>query len=300
MKSTLIVCALTMVCAASLCAKEYAPVKSSVKQVKVYQPERYSLSQGGTISNELSSTSVTLTQTKSNGKQAPNARFTFESGNFGFCGLVNFCKFTVNGIKFENVSPKAEDLTVWNEGKNVGIELKMNFDGAKIVYRLYKRPDSPVTWCKVYPAKDSVEPVEKISIDFACIPSHLAKKDGKVVWGNQGIYNRTGVTAARTIPQSNAKVQITPEDKYLVFQDQNFDGSSEAKGWGPCMLILPDFKSVEKAEARINDDWTSAILVILKPDFKSFEFGIWQQKPRISNADFAKKLAEEKEAFTLK
>ena len=45
--------------------------------------------------------------------------------------------------------------------------------------------------------------------------------------------------------------------------------------------------------------WVVTVDYTLKPDFKTFRFGIWQKNSRISNADFFKMLEMEKTAFSL-
>lgn len=280
---------------ASLAAADFTPVKSEVKQVHVYQPEQYSLRQGGIIFNQLARYSLTLTQTKSDGAKAPRMAYTLDAGKFGFSPLVSFFKLNVNGIDMDKLSPKAEDLTVWQEKNLSGCDLKLNYDGAKFILRFYMRPDSPVLWGTLLPAKDSVEPAEKIELEFCLIPSKLAMNGKNVIWN--GGYERMAVTPARTIEQNPQRAALTPADTHLVIQDKKFDASTPENGQGPCMILL-DYGAVQKASLRVNDDWTSAVYLTLKPDFKEFKFALWQQEPRISNADFARKLEAEKAAFT--
>jgi len=281
--------------AASLSAADFTPVKAEVKEVHVYRPEQYSLRQGALLSNQLTRYALTLTQTKSNGTKAPETAFTLSAGKFGFSPLVGFFKLKVNGIDMQKLSPKAEDLTVWRDGNLAGCELKLNYDGAKFILRLYLKERSPVLWGTLLPAKDSVEPVEKAEAEFWLIPSRLAMDGKKVIWN--GGYERMAVTPARTIEQNPKRIALSPDDAYLVIQDKKFDGSAPDKGQGPCLILL-DYGTVQNAELRVNDDWTSAVYLPLKPDFKEFKFGLWQQEPPISNADFAKKLEAEKAAFT--
>ncbi|MPN31818.1 hypothetical protein SDC9_179293 [bioreactor metagenome] len=140
-----------------------------------------------------------------------------------------------------------------------------------------------------------MEPVEKAEAEFCLIPSKLAMDGKKVIWN--GGYERMAVTPARTIEQNPKRIALSPADAYLVIQDKKFDGSGPDKGQGPCLILL-DYAAVQKASLRVNDDWTSAVYLTLKPDFKEFKFGLWQQEPPISNANFAKKLETEKSAFT--
>ncbi|OQA85394.1 MAG: hypothetical protein BWY31_01916 [Lentisphaerae bacterium ADurb.Bin242] len=280
---------------APLPAADFTPVKTEVKQVHVYRPEQYSLRQGALLSNQLTRYALTLTQTKSDGTKAPQTAWTLDAGKFGFSPLVGFFKLKVNGIEMNKLSPKAEDLTVWRDGQLAGCELKLNYDGAKLILRFYLRPDSPVLWGVLLPAQDSVEPTQKAEVEISLIPSKLAMDGKKVIWN--GGYERMAVTPARTIEQNPKRIALTPADAYLVIQDKKFDGSTPDNGQGPCLILL-DYDAVQNAALRVNDDWTSGVSLTLKPDFKEFKFGLWQQEPRISNADFAKKLETEKTAFT--
>lgn len=283
-----------MIAGAAFCA-DFAPVVNTVKTVYVYQPERYAVRQGATLSNQFCKYEFFLVQSKSNGKNAPRTQLWLQAGQFGFSPLVDFLKLTVNGIALDKLPVKAEDLQPWQDGKNAGAELKLNFDGAKVVLRMFLRPDSPVLWCSLIPAKDSAEPVQNISAEITAIPSLLLKKNNQVVWN--GGYNRMAVTPARTIEQNPQRVPLTPQDTMITLQDKASDGSSPEKGQGPCWISL-NHDALAEAALRVNDDWTSAVYLTLKPDMKEFQFGFWQQVPRISNADFAKKLAAEKAAFT--
>ncbi|NMA21752.1 MAG: hypothetical protein GX927_14355 [Lentisphaerae bacterium] len=279
---------------ALLSAENFAPVNSSVKQVRLYQSEQYSLQQGGYISNQLVRYGLTLSQTKSDGTKAPRVGWTLSAGEFGFSPLVGFFKLNVNGISMERLAPKAEDLTVWRNGKLAGCELKLNYDGAKLILRLFLRPDSPVLWGSLLPAEDTLEPVQNAEVAFSLIPSKLLMDGKKVIWN--GGYERMAITPARIIEQTPQRVALTPADTYLVIQDKKLDGSTPENGQGPCMILL-DYDAVQKASLRVNDDWTSEVYLTLAPDFKEFKFGLWQQEPRISNADFAEKLKAEKAAF---
>ena len=283
-----------LIAGAAFCA-DFAPVKNEVKKVHVYQPEHYAVRQGAILSNQLCKYEFFLVQSKSNGTNAPRTQLWLQAGQFGFSPLVGFFKLKVNGIELDKLPVNAEDLQPWAEGKNAGAELKLNYDGAKFVLRMYLRPDSPVLWCSLIPAKDSVEPVQTISAEITAIPSQLLKKNNQVVWN--GGYNRMAVTPARTIEQNPERIALTPQDTMITLQDKDSDGSAAEKGQGPCWVSL-NYDAVAKAVLRVNDDWTSSIYLTLKPDMKEFQFGFWQQVPRISNADFAKKLSAEKAAFT--
>ena len=91
--------------------------------------------------------------------------------------------------------------------------------------------------------------------------------------------------------------ELTPQDAYLVLQDKKFDGSSAEKGNGPVMILL-NHENIRQAKLSLRNSWTTTLSIVLKPGFKNFEFGLWQQETRISNAAFAEKLKKEKAAFS--
>ena len=280
--------------AAISAATIFAQVSSSVQQSVVYRPERYSIRQGATINNPLNNYRFTLIQSKPENNKAPRTQFWLAADHFGFCALINFLNITVNGYNNSEISPKASDLTAWNEKDKAGMDLKLNFDGAKLTLRLYMRNDSPVLWGKLIADKDTIEPIKTIRVRFSAIISILAKVNKKVAFWN--VYERMAITPVRTLTQQKKPWQLTPEDTYLVLQDNKFDGSGEGKGRGPVMIIL-DHKAVKNAKLELRNSWTTGLDLELKPDFREFEFGLWQQKPVISNKAFAEKLKKEKAAF---
>ena len=281
--------------AALSAATTFAQVSSAVKPSVVYRPERYSIRQGATINNPQNSYRFTLIQTKPDNNNGPRTQFWLAAEHFGFCALTNFLNMTVNGYNNSEISPKASDLTAWQEKDKAGMDLKLNFDGTRLTLRLYMRDDSPVLWGKIIAdKKSSIEPIKTIRVRFSAIISILAKVNKKVAFWN--VYERMAITPARTLTQQKKAWQLTPADTYLVLQDNKFDGSGEGKGQGPVMMIL-DYKAVKNAKLELDNRWTTCVDLELKPDFTEFEFGLWQQKSAISNKAFAEKLKKEKAAF---
>jgi len=281
--------------AACFSAEEYAPVQTQVTDVRVYKPEQYLFATGARISNQLACYNLTLTQSKSDGSKPPQLSLTLDAGKFGFGPLVHFFKLRINGIDMRQLFTKAEDLLPWREKEQAGCVLKLNFDGVRFLLRLYLRPDSPVLWGSLQLADNSLEKLSDGDIEFTLIPSKLAMRGKQSVW--QGEYARMVLTPVRLLEQTPQRIVLNPSDEYLIFQDRKFDGSTEEKGQGPCMIIM-DYRGIEKATLRINDDWTSALYLKIKTEnFKEFRFGLWQQEPRISNAEFARKIEAEKTAF---
>ena len=278
-----------------LLAGENAPAGSKVGKTSVYQQQKYSFAQRADIYNAQNKYGFIIVQSKPAGEKPPRTQFWLAAGQTGFCSLVNFLKITVNGFPNSVIDPEIGDFVPWKEKTLAGCEAKFNFDGAKLILRFWMRPDSPVLWGSLRPAPDSIEPVRKIELGFSAIVSELAQKNKKVLWS--GVYEREAVTPARKLEQRQKVWELTPQDTWLVLQDRKFDGSSAEKGAGPVMILL-DHGCIAKAELTLRNQWTARLNANLNPDFKEFKFGLWQQNPRISNAEFAEKLKTEKAAFT--
>ncbi len=281
--------------ALSLSAAENIPVSVKVGKTHVYQPQKYAFAQAAAIHNAQNKYSFIIVQSKPAGEKPPQTQFWLSAGPMGFCNLVNFLKITVNGISYADITPKIEDFVPWKEKELTGCEAKFNFDGAKVILRFWMRPDSPVLWGSLRPAPDSLEEIKSAQVSFTAIVSMLAKENKKVLWTK--VYEREAVTPARTLTQRQKIWELTPEDTYLVLQDKKFDGSSAEKGDGPVMILL-DHGCINQAKLFLRSNWTTTLSIALKPGFKNFEFGLWQQETRISNAAFAEKLKAEKAAFT--
>ena len=278
-----------------LFAAENPPVGSKVGGTSVYQQQKYSFAQRADIYNAQNKYGFIIVQSKPAGEKPPRTQFWLAAGQTGFCSLVNFLKITVNDIPNSVIDPKIGDFVPWKDKNLAGCEAKFNFDGVRLILRFYMRPDSPVLWGSLRPAPDSIEPVRKFKLDFSAVVSKLAQKDKKVLWS--GVYEREALTPVRKLEQKQKVWELMPKDTYIVLQDRKFDGSSEKKGTGPVMILL-DHGCIAKAELTLRNQWTARLSVDLKPDFKEFKFGLWQQETRISNAEFAKKLKAEKAAFS--
>lgn len=280
--------------ASNLFSAEYSPVCSEVKKGNIYQQEKFSIVQTAEISNQFNTCRLTLLLSKPGTYDLPEPymKFLFDAGKFGFGSLVDFFTFKVNGIEMNKLSPRTESLTRWVENDLAGAELKLNYDGAKVVFRFFMRPDSPLLFASVFPAGDTLEPIRTVRAVFTAIPSSYILKNGQVIWRN-GEYQRMAVTPARTIMQTAEPVVLTPADTRLMLMDSVLDGSSEEKGHGPCILFL-DYRGIEKAVLDIGNVWVSKVAVDFTSGLKEFRFAIWQPSVRISNADFIKKVSSEK------
>ena len=293
----LAVAALALVSAVSF-AQNHAPVNVSVRPVRVYQPEKFSVAQGASISNQYNRYDIIMKLSKPTDNKPTEMKITLDCGTFGFGALVNFMNIKANGIPMSKLMVQKEDMQPWKDGNNAGAVIKLNFDGSKFDLIFYMRPDSPVLWCSLKPSADTIEEPEDLSIVHSCIPSMLAKNGKKVVWTGSP-YNRQVVTNTRTIGMDPKRkhVLLTPAETSLTFRDATFDGSSADKGYGPIWLGM-DYSAVQEAKLFCVSNWTAWLEVKLNPAMKEHKIAFWQQKPRISNAAFEAKLKNESAAFT--
>ena len=272
-------------------------VKAEIRKGSAYQPETYSMMLSLPVSNRHNTYKLFLGSKKPVGEKPPQTVCSVDNGKrASFTSLVNWLKIKVNGIDFSRLPIQKENVKLWQDGEKKGFEFALNFDGAKMLFRLYMRPDSGVLWGELLPALNTLEPVKTASISFTCLPSLLAMKDKKVLFNN--VYHHEAKTPAKTYGQYPQGQAITAADTYFVFYDTQFDGSSDDKGIGPCMVIA-DTETMQNGKLHQPNAWTATVEYNLKPDFKIFKFGIWQKNSRISNADFFKLLETEKAAFTL-
>ncbi|MBR2427309.1 MAG: hypothetical protein IKB16_11295 [Lentisphaeria bacterium] len=280
---------------AGVYAAELPSVKTDVKEVYVYQPQKYSVRQGGFITNQFNTYKIVVTLSKPIGQKAPELAYNIDAGGFGYCALIRPLQLFVNDINMGKLLIKKEDFKPWKDGDKAGVELKLNFDGAKYSLISYMRPDSPVLWMTLKADPSSVEPAEKIQVKISNLTSYLAKNGKVPAW--HGAYQRSYITPARTLEQQSKAYVLTPADNEITFTDKIFDGSGKGKGQGPTWFQF-DSSAMVKGTITVRNDWVNSLVLDLKPDTKEFKFAYWQQRPQISNADFAKKLKAEKKAFT--
>ena len=291
--------ALAIAAALSACVAGHAEsaVTTEVGTFTPYRPERFCFARHAIIGNPLNYYSLAVVQTKGNSEKPQENAFSLSSGNrFSFSGPTeDFLKMTVNGfaMKFVNVS---EDMfSEWKEEGRGGVDMKINFDGAKIIFRWHMRGDSPVLWCTVSPAPDGIEPVKSATLKLSWIQSAIAyTPERQTLWENA--YAREAVTATRTMTQKSGNQELAPDDRYLILRDAIFDGSTPEKGVGPCFIVL-DFKEVDKAFLTMGNTVWGNLAVELKPGFSSFTFGLWQHKVPRSNAAFMEQFEKNRQAF---
>ncbi len=296
MKKLCLATCITLAAAALTAAP--ATVTAVIKDMPIYQPQNYSIRKGCSISNQHGQYTFTLVRTKALGKAKPDTQLRMNAGTWGFSPQVRFFNLVINGIAGQKLVVKPEDIKAYRDGENAGADILFNYDGTKICLRFYMRPDSPVLWGAIMPLPDSVEPIKSAYLEISLTASQLVlSKERKAIF--KDVYSRQVITPVRTIDQNKNMIRLKPEDTRLVFQDTIYDGSGPDKGQGPCVVIV-DHSQVEVANLRLTNFYASVVSLKLKPDFKEFRFGLFQQNARISNSDFAKRLAAEADKFDFK
>ena len=189
----------------------------------------------------------------------------------------------VNGQSYKDLEIFPTDITPWAHGEAHGYEIKLNFVNAPMTLRVSLRPDSHNLRFELIPGERAK--VESAQVRISAVPSFFETPDGKTRFNG---YRREIATATRTIEGRNGAkpVELTAEDRYVVFRDADYDGSGPDKGVGPCAAFL-DFKSAETVRAQATDYWQASVTADLKPRFTSFRFALYQDLDRpCSNADF--------------
>lgn len=250
-----------------------------------------------TIYNNHNSYGLDYMQWKPNQTQPALSQFwLFDPRTYGGFSrpLTGFIQLTVNGIKNEKLAPKKEDVVLWRKDNLAGCDISLNFDGAKIVVTWYMRPDSPVLWCSIKPSEKMVEPIKSFKIRIEAVPGGFARDEkNQIIW--QGAYQPQAISPVRTIELSEKPIALAAEDSYLILQDAKL----EDKTGGPCFITL-DYTPLVSAELNMRNEAGRNLVFNLKPDFKEFTFGLWQQKNDIKNAAFLEKFKNAGDTFTLK
>ena len=302
-------CVLTLIAAAFTAALAAGPVNTELKKGAMYRPDTKQFWRNMSYSNGLGRYLMSLSVAKPVGNKPQFAVMGFNGGGFGFCDKARAFDLVVNGISYTKLNFKAEDFSLWNKGDEKGVEIKMNFDGAKVITRFYMRPDSGVLWCRIYADPNVVEPIQSLKFSTTCLPSTLAKKNGKVQFHNG--YLRMAKSPVKEYVAKNSPQTVSAFDSSFIFYDKIFDGTpfkksknkleneKNDKGFGPCMFIT-DHKNSKKARLTLRNHWTSTFDVEFGKDFKEYNFGYYNSPIRMQNDAFFKNVETNKAAFTLK
>ena len=81
-------------------------------------------------------------------------------------------------------------------------------------------------------------------------------------------------------------MDLSPDERCLVFRDADYDGSGPDKGVGPCMAVV-ELAKTARARACAADGWSVWTDFELKPDFGRFRFAIYEDRDRpVANSAF--------------
>ena len=249
------------------------------------------MSASAEISNALARWRPAIGLSRAHGESPRSLHTSCNRGKrYGYCGLIDFVNAKVNGVPFRRLEPKPGWTREYaaEDGKK-GFEYALNYDGATVRYRYWMEPDSPRLFCEVRCSNNSQTPIENIEVYLSCIPSKLVVNNGKSRFGG---YRRAVKTAARYLePRQRSSIPITPDDKYFVFLDEDFDGTAADKGMGPsaCFLETPCEGVIE-----LTDGWTTRL--VFKPDpAKPFVFSLLEYPDeRVPNEEFFNRLTKGK------
>lgn len=237
-----------------------------------------------TIGNGFGSWRLSLANRRAHGDRGRHLKFGLSNGQpFGFSGLIDAVKLTVNGIPWNRLQVRPKHVRTWAENGREGLSFALNFDGAPVRIRASMAPGSPWLDFEVKPSAKGLAPVTNLVVSVSAIPSFLDCGHGRPTRFDK--YRRTVRTATRILPpQKGGAVPLRPDDGYVVFMDADYDGSDDGKGMGPCAVRM---SGPVAGEIGLNDGWTTS--VTFRPDpAKALGFSLLEYpNRRIRNEDFA-------------
>ena len=217
---------------------------------------RFSL-EGGTYRYE-----VRFNANNSLGMTAPRSGFGF--GNQG-CRFISAC---VDGTWLTSTFNDGTPFKISrNEDGSMLAEREFNVDGKRLKIGFRTKKDSPLLFVSIKPVLGS-KPFRMAQIRVNCVPS--------VMDGQRGYKNVVYSRYAETAKGRRKGGVITPDDKFILFGDDNYDGSAEKKGFGPSYLKLPEnWEGVASAKMSFGAHATF-LDFILKTDGAGVEFALHQ------------------------
>jgi hypothetical protein len=201
----------------------------------------------------------------------------------GFNGLIKFLEIEVDGIKNKDIEILPSDISPFSSNGKHGYDVALNFNDRKMRLRMYMTKTGECLNCEL--SQIGGEKAQNIMVRVNAIPSYLDAPNGKSRFYD---YNREVVTARGTFKRPSKgrnPYPISSEDKYYIFQDADYDGSSEDKGFGPCQFT-PSFDAVKDGKIKVTDFWISSVELDIDPS-KTFRFMIYENRDiRQSNDSF--------------
>jgi len=255
----------------------------------VYQPDNYDWLRHYAINNDLNSYTLSFLQTKNIRGQPPTFFISVPVPKGGFSRLW----LNVNEISSNSLFVAPEHIADWTDPASGarGYDLRLNFDGVKLLLRFFMRPDSPLLRISVIHLPESIAPLASSTLT---LHASLNRLEGKAMWDVHS-YRRELVTPLRTISDMGKKQHVlSVEENSVILRDLLFDGSGEGKGNGPSYLVFDRGKaSCTSAQNDIYQVFTFQ----LNPDFRQISLGVWKSRARISNSLFAELLSANRAVF---
>ena len=238
------------------------------------------------LSNAQNSYRLSFSNLRAYAKDPQRFEMLVDNGQqSGFTKLTSVFSLSVNGIDARKLQPGRDAFRTWDgEHGERGVVFSLNFDGARVDVRFSMKPGSPVLWGEIAKTADlpQLTPVSNAVVIVTAIPSFLDCASGrKTRFFGYARQVRTSVRLLALPP--NRKEPLLPEDRFLIFEDAEYDGSADGKGMGPSATW-----PLEQVQGTINlnDSWTTS--VEYRPDpSRPFRFALLEfRAKRVSNAEF--------------
>ena len=236
------------------------------------------------FANPLTRYVFNIGSTKPEPGKPARQKFTIGQGrrNYGF-QWADSVSISVNGRSYKDIEILPSDVSPWSKGSAHGYDVKLAFPDAPMTLRVSLRPDSKFLRFELI-AADGAK-VEKANVRLSPVPSFFESPGGKTRFDG---YRREIATSSRVIsgPKGARPVDLSPDERCLVFRDADYDGSGPDKGVGPCMAVV-ELAKTARARACAADGWSVWTDFELKPDFGRFRFAIYEDRDRpVANSAF--------------
>ncbi len=203
--------------------------------------------------------------------------------------LDSFLDLQVNGIALKWLEPRTESFSCWQRGEQAGVDLALNFDGARVLLSFCMRRDSPVLWAKVTPQAGGTVRTAQLSL-FA-VPSGMVP--GQLSEG----YQRIAIHAEGQREQGDEAWVLPAGIDYLVLTDEALEPGQREGTIGPCYVVF-DATAAERGLLEMRNSYRLTLTFQLDPS-KVFAFGVWESSRPYANADFLELLDASRAAFSL-
>ncbi|MFA6929785.1 MAG: hypothetical protein WCT05_05615 [Lentisphaeria bacterium] len=231
----------------------------------------YQFQRHAKLSNNKGYYQFSIVQTVPTDKSPARASYLISEPSIwaGFSGLLEALSFKVNGIDLKNIDFEPENFTEFKEEGLAGCSVKLDVDGTLLQLDWYMKDASPLLYGRIRHLDGEIQ---SLCMELSCGPSsyHFKPKGGVIFSGK---YAREVVTPANSYKTSTKRQQLKPEDNWLVYFDESIP--QDRRYVGACLFCL-EMPKTSKVELLLRDNWVAYTYVFLKPDFKEFEFSLWE------------------------